>query len=225
MRLGEIIKVEREVKGISVSELSKQTSIPESVILRIEQDPEYTNTPHGLLQAKALMNFLNIDHSYIPKQEELPIKPPKSKPYILQYLVNGLILVLFFVFVYANAVYKGSVNVQVNQSSSPSFQQTSEESSSYVFEKVITLKSEGDVWITAIVDGEKSIFNIKEGEIKTIRFQNKVAFETIGNANQLVMVLNGQEVSLDREIVHNVFVDEEGIFYNGYNILRGKPKI
>lgn len=93
-------------------------------------------------------------------------------------------------------------------------------------QKQIILKSNGDVWITASIDGEKKIFNIKEGEVKVITFTNKIAFETIGNVHQLIMVFDDKEISLkDKEIIHNVFVDGEGIFYNGYNLLRGMPKI
>ena len=82
------------------------------------------------------------------------------------------------------------------------------------------------MWIAISVDGEKSIINLKEGESKTIHFNNKIVFETIGSADKLKIIYDGKEVKISgREIVHNVFVDSEGIFYNGYNVLRGVPKI
>jgi hypothetical protein len=50
--------------------------------------------------------------------------------------------------------------------------------------------------------------------------------DTVGNADKLNIIYGDQEVKIsDREIIHNVFVDSEGIFYNGYNVLRGAPKI
>ncbi|MCX7739069.1 MAG: hypothetical protein N2Z80_06650 [Hydrogenothermaceae bacterium] len=227
MKLGEIIKIEREVRGLSVSDLAKQVSLPESTIIRIEQDPDYIKTHHGILQAKAVLKYLNID-VYILLQPDETLKPQKSKKffYSSKYLTYSIALILFAIFLYANAVYRNQIDVQIDQNSTANLQVNQENLEYQHVEKVITLKSEGDVWITAIIDGEKIIFNLKEGESKTIRFENKVTFETIGNVNQLTMILNGKEVSLkDREIVHNIFADEEGIFYNGYNILRGKPKI
>lgn len=228
MKLGEIVKIEREARGLSVSDLAKQLSLPESTIRRIEQDPDYIKTHHGFLQAKAVLKYLNIDISILPQPEET-LEPQKSKKVFYatsKYITYSVILILFAIFLYANAVYRNQIDVQIDQNSTANLQVNQEDPESQHVEKVITLKSEGDVWITAIIDGEKIIFNLKEGESKTIRFENKVTFETIGNVNQLTMILNGQEVSLKyREIVHNIFVDEEGIFYNGYNILRGKPKI
>ncbi|NPA54590.1 MAG: hypothetical protein GXO21_08010 [Aquificae bacterium] len=85
----------------------------------------------------------------------------------------------------------------------------------------IVLKANSDIWLTAYVDGKEVILKLKKGEKKKITFCKKIRFETIGNANKLEVVFDNKKVKLsqNRKILHNVFVDSEGIFINGYNIV------
>lgn len=231
MNLGDIVRKHRERKSLSISELAEQTAIPENIIIKIETDPNYSNTPHGRLQAKNLLKFLGTDElDFLEKTEnETPYSDKISikKLELTKYMTHLAILIILLVFVYANAIY----NQKELEVTNKILDQSQLTQSKIIAEKPaqvrsITLKSTGDVWITAMIDGEKTIFNIKDGETKTINFQNKIAFETIGNVNQLIIQFGEQEVSFkDKEVIHNIFVDEEGIFYNGYNVLRGKPKI
>lgn len=233
MKTGEVIRKHREYKGLSICDLSKETSIPENIIQKIENDDEYINTPYGILHAKTIMKYLGIDSKEFFNESVLTDIDSQHPNFRYFYRLKsnhilhaGLILVLA-VFIYANAIYT-SEKVDIYKTTSdnvgkleyPDVQQETQKIDS------ITLKSSGDVWITAVVDGEKMIFNLVDGETKTINFENKIAFETIGNVNKLSIVFGNKEIVFkDKEIVHNVFVDEEGVFYNGYNVLRGKPKI
>ncbi|RMD46001.1 MAG: DUF4115 domain-containing protein, partial [Aquificota bacterium] len=85
----------------------------------------------------------------------------------------------------------------------------------------ITLKANSDVWLTAYVDGKEVILKLKKGEKKKLTFCKKIRFETIGNANNLKVVFDNKEVKLsqNRKVLHNVFVDSDGIFINGSNIV------
>lgn len=233
MQLKDIIRAKREQEGLSIEDLSKITSIPKHTIERLENDPQYFNTPHGRLHAKALIKFLNIDYTLDERVNGHPITDVKidQNKFLsikgFKYIPHIVGILTFIVFLYANAINNKETKVDITNYpqniSSPKEASYSPEKDT---RKEITLISNGDVWITVDIDGEKQIFNIKDGETKTITFDTKLAFETIGNVNKLTMLFKNQQVSIkDKEIIHNMFVDEEGIFYNGYNILRGKPKI
>lgn len=229
MDLGEKVKEYREKIGLSVSELAKETAIPESIIIKIETDPSYCSTAHGKLQAKKILKHLGVEFQEdVLETQHSPSVGRNSKKArgLTRYVIHLGLLVTLVVFIYANAIYRQE-KTELSSNTVPAYipkETQPEDNQPHI--SSITLKSSGDVWITATIDGEKTIFNIKEGETKTITFQNKIAFETIGNVHQLTIQFGDQEVSFkDKEVIHNVFVDEEGIFYNGYNVLRGKPKI
>ncbi|MCX7759570.1 MAG: helix-turn-helix domain-containing protein [Hydrogenothermaceae bacterium] len=232
MELGEVIKKKRESARLTIEDLSEKSSIPVKIIEKIEEDPEYIKTPYGKLQAKAIMKFLNIDYDIKINNTDTEVYKPSEKRYSniliksVKLIPHIAILVIFSIYIHATAKNSPSepkVSLNNTVDIKPTLENQTDTSDS---QKQIILKSNGDVWITASIDGEKKIFNIKEGEVKVITFTNKIAFETIGNVHQLIMVFDDKEISLkDKEIIHNVFVDGEGIFYNGYNLLRGMPKI
>lgn len=228
MNLGEKVREQREKRGLSVSELARETAIPESIIVKIETDPAYSSTAHGRLQAKKILRYLGVEE--IEETAQTHWHPPSSKisskvPGSGRYAVLLGLLVTLAVFIYANAIYRQE-KTELSATAPVYLPAETQQQENQPRVNSITLKSSGDVWITATIDGEKTIFNIRDGETKTITFQNKIAFETIGNVHQLTIQFGDQEVSFkDKEVIHNVFVDEEGVFYNGYNVLRGKPKI
>lgn len=230
MELGEIIKKRRESARLTLEDLSEKSSIPVNIIEKIENDPEYIKTPYGKLQAKAIIKLLNIDYNIETNTTEVYKHSQKRYSNILirsiRLIPHIVTLIIFSIYLHATAKNSPSESKVLLNSPLDIRQVSENQTDSSDNQKQIILKSNGDVWITASIDGEKKIFNIKEGEVKVINFTNKVAFETIGNVNQLIIVFGDKEMSLkDKEIIHNVFVDEEGIFYNGYNLLRGKPKI
>ncbi|MGC9006201.1 MAG: helix-turn-helix domain-containing protein, partial [Sulfurihydrogenibium sp.] len=190
--------------------------------------------PYGRLYAKKVLNFFGIDFKENKeKSEEIVSDSPSFQTKILNVVVNlvphTLAVFVMMFFLYANATFSiKNPDVKVNHvvekiydNQKPNGQTDTQKTVDH-----IVLESEGDVWITLSIDGEKKIINLKEGETKTIYFNEKISFETIGNADKLKIIFDGQEVKISgREIIHNVFVDSEGVFYNGYNVLRGVPKI
>ncbi|WP_297887346.1 helix-turn-helix domain-containing protein [Sulfurihydrogenibium sp.] len=234
MKFNETLRLERETRGFSLERLSQELDIPVYILEKLENDEDFsTKDSYGRLYAKKVAKFLNIDIPQENKDENMIPKNPGIDTKVLNVFVKlfphtvaGLVLLLF---IYANAnLFNKTTNIQINQIkqsySNPSDFQNQRETQNPIDH--ITLISEGDVWITMNVDGEKTIINLKEGESKTVYFTNKVTFETIGNADKLKIVFDEQEVKISgREIIHNVFVDSEGVFYNGYNVLRGVPKI
>ncbi|MGC9187939.1 MAG: helix-turn-helix domain-containing protein [Sulfurihydrogenibium sp.] len=235
MNISEIIKSEREKKSISLTELSEKTEIPEYILNRLENDEAYASQdPYGRLYAKKVLNFFGIDFKENKeKSEEIVSDSPSFQTKILDVVVNlvphTLAVFVMMFFLYANATFSiKNPDVKVNQILEKIYdnQKPNEQTDTQKTVDHIVLESEGDVWITLSVDGEKKIINLKEGETKTIYFNEKISFETIGNADKLKIIFDGQEVKISgREIIHNVFVDSEGVFYNGYNVLRGVPKI
>ncbi|NPA12779.1 MAG: hypothetical protein GXO45_02200, partial [Aquificae bacterium] len=45
-------------------------------------------------------------------------------------------------------------------------------------------------------------------------------FETIGNADNLIIIFNKKSIDFNNKIIHNLFVDAEGVFFNGYNLTK-----
>jgi cytoskeletal protein RodZ len=234
VEISKIIKLEREQRNLSINQLSEQVEIPSYIIEKLENDENYaTQDPYGKLYARKVLKFFGVDVPYEEKQEVVE-ETPKITTKILNPLVSvlphTLTILVLALFIYANAnFFSNKMEVQVNNIPEKYVNTVNTTKDQTQDQKVIdsiTLVSEGDVWITISVDGEKSIINLKEGESKTIKFNNKIAFETIGNADKLKIIYDGKEVKITgREIIHNVFVDSDGIFYNGYNVLRGVPKI
>jgi cytoskeletal protein RodZ len=232
MKISDNIKSARIGKGLTIEELSSLAGVSIDIIEKIEKDEEFVlKDPYGRLYAKKLCQFLQLDCN-IPS-ETVEINLIKEKNYsfsqkvskFLPHLFAGFILIAF---IYANANLNKNTTFQVNpvqhKEETKQVTITSENQDNKI--TYIVLKADDEVWITATIDGEKTIFNIKKGEEKTLYFENKIVFDTVGNADKLEIIFGDQEVKIsDREIIHNVFVDSEGIFYNGYNVLRGTPKI
>ncbi len=231
MEIRKILKLKRGEKNITVEDLSNILGIPKSILEKIENDEDFAiKDPYGKLYAKKVCQYFNIEYPTLKEEtklEELNTKESKVLNYVTSLFPHIFTLIVFTLFLYANASFKQDINIQVKpyQENKEQVQLQKEETEKEIINHII-LKAEDEVWITATIDDEKTIFNLKEGEEKVIYFNKKIAFETIGNANKLNIVFGNDEVKISNiEIVHNVFVDSEGIFYNGYNILRGIPKI
>jgi len=232
---GEYIKRLREEKGISKEEIAEKTKINISIIDEIEKcDNIYDLEPHKQLLAKQILKELGVEVKIKPQIEKVcniscreDLLEEKSNK--LSHILVLLILIALTFIASANINKTQIQTNQVVQQEKPDkvsvSNDTNQEQPEEIIQK-ITLKADDEVWITADIDGEKSIFNIKKDEEKTIYFKGKISFETIGNADKLRIIFNNQEVRFqNKEVVHNVFVDKEGVFYSGYNLLRGIPKI
>lgn len=231
MEIGKIIKAKREEKNLTIEDLSNILGIPKSTLEKIENNKDFAiKDSYGKLYAKKVCQYFNIEYPILKEEiklEEINNKESKVLNYVANLFPHTLALIIFAIFLYANASFKENINIQVKpyQQNKEQIQLQKEESKNKIID-YITLRAEDEVWITATIDDEKTIFNLKKGEEKVIYFNKKIAFETIGNANKLIIVFGDDEVKISNtEIIHNIFIDSEGIFYNGYNILRGVPKI
>ena len=232
MKISDNIKSARIGKRLTIEELSSLAGVSIDIIERIENDEDFVlKDPYGRLYAKKLCQFLQLDCNIPSETVEINLIKEKNHNFsqkvleFLPHLFAGFILVAF---IYANANLNKNPTFQVDpiQHKEETKQATITSESQDNKIAYIVLKADDEVWITATIDGEKTIFNIKKGEEKTLYFENKIVLDTVGNADKLRIIFGDQEVKIsDREIIHNVFVDSEGIFYNGYNVLRGAPKI
>jgi len=232
MKISDNIKSARIGKGFTIEKLSFLAGVSIDIIEKIENDEDFAlKNPYGRLYAKRLCQFLQLDCNIPSETVEINLIKEKNHNFsqklskFLPHLFVGFILIAF---IYANANLNKNATFQVNpiqhKEETKQATITSENQDNKII--YIVLKADDEVWITATIDGEKTIFNIKKDEEKTLYFGNKIVFETVGNADKLKIIFEDQEVKIsDREIIHNVFVDSEGIFYNGYNVLRGAPKI
>jgi cytoskeletal protein RodZ len=232
MKISDNIKSARIEKGLTTEELSSLAGVSVDIIEKIENDEDFVlKDPYGRLYAKKLCQFLQLDCNLPSETVEVNLIKEKNHSFsqkvskFLPHLFAGFILIAF---IYANANLNKNTTFQVkpvqHKEETKQVTITSENQDNKI--TYIVLKADNEVWITATIDGEKTIFNIKKGEEKTLYFENKIVLDTVGNADKLRIIFGDQEVKIsDREIIHNVFVDSEGIFYNGYNVLRGAPKI
>jgi len=232
MKISDNIKSARIGKGFTIEKLSFLAGVSIDIIEKIENDEDFAlKNPYGRLYAKKLCQFLQLDCNIPSETVEINLIKEKNHNFsqklskFLPHLFVGFILIAF---IYANANLNKNATFQVNpiqhKEETKQATITSENQDNKII--YIVLKADDEVWIIATIDGEKTIFNIKKDEEKTLYFGNKIVFETVGNADKLKIIFEDQEVKIsDREIIHNVFVDSEGIFYNGYNVLRGAPKI
>jgi transcriptional regulator with XRE-family HTH domain len=232
MKISDNIKSARIGKGLTIEKLSSLAGVSIDIIEKIENNEDFVlKDPYGRLYAKKLCQFLQLDCNIPSETVEINLIKEKNHSFsqkiskFLPHLFVGFILITF---IYANANLNKNTTFQVNpiqhKEETKQVAITSENQDNKI--AYIVLKADDEVWITATIDGEKTIFNIKKDEEKTLYFGNKIVLDTVGNADKLRIIFGDQEVKIsDREIIHNVFVDSEGIFYNGYNVLRGAPKI
>jgi len=240
--LGKILKEEREKRGLSLQDVNKRTKISVEVLSKIENSPEYLEKePYAKFLVKQLIKEYGLDikieepKKTVEVKEELPKKTEKKpSPAFISVITklfkfsfaSASIITIFFL---SKITTKADNNLSfvefiknVSYSTEPvevvSYKEVNRNGKKI---SDITLKANSDVWLTAYVDGKEVILKLKKGEKKKITFCKKIRFETIGNANNLKVVFDNKEVKLsqNRKILHNVFVDSDGIFINGSNIV------
>jgi len=239
--IGRILKEERLKRGLSLEEIHKKTKISVETLKNIEESPEYLeNEPYARFLVKQLIKEYNLNISIDEeKKEEAPVEVEKKKPKKeVVAFISALIGVFKFSFVISTIAgifylsqttavsnVKDRIVELISMSVEPeepieivSFKEVNKDGKKI---NDIVLKAKADIWLTAYVDGRETILKLKKGEKKKITFCKKIRFETIGNANKLEVVFDNKKVKLshNKKILHNVFVDSEGIFINGYNIV------
>ena len=239
--IGKILKEEREKRGLSIKEVNQKTKISLETLKNIEEDPSYPERePYAKYLIKQLIKEYGLDiHIEEPKKEEPVVEVKKEKKKSIPPALISAITKLFkFSFVSASIVSVIFLSrITTKAENNFSFKEFIQ-SISYPKEPVeiisfkeikkdgkkindITLKANSNVWLTAYVDGREFILKLRKGEKKKISFCKKIRFETIGNADKLEVVFDNKKVRLsqNRRVLHNVFVDSDGIFINGSNIV------
>ncbi len=231
--LRKLLRETRIEKGLSYNDLRKKTKIPSDIIKKIEEDEDFVEKNiYARMFLKQLLKTLGVSAEiqvYV-KQEKIENQENIN---IDGKLVNtSLGLTVLSGFIFMSLAFKGENSSQDLQAykiiletkpiveEQKPYVEIEDKKSIVERAKSIILKAESDVWITASVDGELEIINLKSGEEAEISFFNKVVFETIGNAKSLKINFNDREVVIKKEIVHNLFVDSDGIFLNGYNLIK-----
>ncbi len=240
VELSNICKEKQIEKGISLEVLFDITKIQMDIIEKLLNDEEYVikNFPYSKFLLLQIAKALEIDIEEFKKK--LTIKDDnKSKDGLdfkkVKKTINTAVVSVLTI---STMIYASTLNNQ-NDNEDTLFkylQQTSKDNklneeknllqNSYseidnIQENKIEFIAEGDIWLTAYVDGIERVIKLKKGESKTITFFSKIKIETLGNPQNLIINFKGQKVKLglDKKILHNIFIDNEGIFINGYNQL------
>ncbi len=231
---------ERLKRNISLKELHNITRIPIDVLKNLEENEDYIiNNPYSKYLLKFIAKNLNIDISDIeailnkPEDEEISNKLDIKK---------GINTTISTVLAMSTILYAANVNKikkhpdkfeiylkliseeNNTQSNKSLYEYNPNPSISKFKEKKIKFVANGKVWFTAYIDGIERVIKLSPNEEKEIKFFSKIKIETVGNANELFINFKDKTVKLtdNSKILHNIFIDEEGVFINGYNILQNK---
>ena len=254
-KVGKIFKEERVQKGLSIDDIFSKTRIPRKVIKSIEEDSEFfEKNPYAKLYIKQIAKVLDIDVDCFNPEESLTEKIKKlqdeENPIVekeeeaIKYkkvlnFVGSLSIILVLVALSVSFKNKAAdktpaskiildsqrTEITLKDNDVKKLKEQEKIKEANLLGKNLILKANSDVWITANIDGKKEVINLKEGEERSISFKKKITFETIGNVKNLTIKYNDKDVVIRKEIVHNVFVDADGIFLNGYNLLSDMRKI
>ncbi len=242
----ELIKKEREKNNITLEELSSKLKTTKAVIYNVENNEKFIekNKPYSLYLLKAICNELNIkieeenknkENFELPKPQNNTVKDQKYLSSIKEKIFNifklsFLSLALFSIFIYQ---YFTNNNVKLNNeeeiaSYSYEIPVYKENTKSYLSRQQNSLNniyiiSKNQTWISANIDGKDKVYNLTKNKKINITFKNKIHFITIGNASDIIIYYKGKKVTFqNKKLIHHIFVDNTGIFKNGYNILGKK---
>ncbi len=225
----EAFKALREEKNLSYEYLNQKFKIPLFVLRKLENDEDYIieNYPYSYLTLKTILKEYGKEcqvKEIKPKIE--PIEPiPESlferySSIVKAAFAFSLTVLFFFI---TKVIYKQPdeklPDVDYNYTkiglSEPVFL------SKTTKKPDVRLLAKGNVWISAYIDEKIHIFNLKKGDTLPLNFNKKVYFQTIGNADKVVLLFNKKKIRFSQKIIHNLFVDASGVFKNGYNLAQG----
>ncbi|WP_457642027.1 helix-turn-helix domain-containing protein [Persephonella sp.] len=225
-------KEKREELGISKEELRNRTKIPIDVITKLEEDEEYLEKePYARFLVKQIAISLDVEFDLkesLQSVEETPVKETKGFLHKVSriFFLSSLLFVFFILSASFDRAQKSDKFYDFLSTS-----EIEEETETAVYESedvykpsYITLKASGNVLLTAYIDGKEKIIKLRKGENKEIHFENKIKIETVSNAKDLIIIFNNKPVKLSysHKILHNIFIDADGIFLNGYNLAEKK---
>lgn len=229
-----LIKEARKNSNVSLEDISKKLKVPKHVLLEFENDETYfdKNYPYSLYLLRELANFLNIKISEV-KKEENPEETSHQKkdsiiPKIKEKIVSLFKLSFLFtsLFVFFLLIYSFNKKEDTTQIYNIKEEKINKKDLTYNIQKninktyILKIIARKDLWLTANIDGIEKVYKIKKNNRINLSFKKKIYFETIGNADGAILEFKNKKVNLGKnEIVHNIFIDKDGIFKDGYNIL------
>lgn len=211
--LGEFLKRERELKKISLRELSKNTRVREYLLKAIEEDRhELLPSPiyiRGFLSAYA--KYVRIDpHDVLLlyerslKGEEIIPSEVKSKRKVLRkaiwnrkpiWMVSGVIAISLLIYYFLHPYLSGIPNKQEVREALPILPTTQTPEVSPAVEGKpfsLELKAIEETWVQIQVNGQSQAEAFfKPGEGSSYQATNRIEL-LIGNAGGLDMVFNGR---------------------------------
>ncbi len=227
-------KERREELGISRQQLRDKTKIPVDIIEKLEEDQEYIKKePYARFLIKQIALTLDVQFDLdeqIEKTKPKPVETEKNKGFVFRLLKLSFLSSLLFTFFFLSASFDRPEKSQKFYEFL-SIKNTDSKTKENIYENQnkpiptsITLKATGNVWLTVYIDNVQQIIKLKKGERKNIRFKEKIKIETVGNPKDLVIMFNNKPVKLSysKKILHNIFIDSDGIFLNGYNLAEKK---
>lgn len=232
IQAGKLCKEEREKRGLRREDIHKATKIPVDIIRRLEEDENYLkNDPYAYFLMKVLLNYFKLDveisRKIEEKKEEKKLEKKEEKTnFILKFFktIFGSLALFFLIFLFSQNK-ENSKEDKLTKFFQAITYPSMEKPEKFLTEpkkiniRKIDLKAKDYVWITVYVDGKEKVIKIKNGQKVKLFFEKKIRFETIGNANNLEITFNKKKIKLSgKKIVHDLFVDSEGIFFNGYNL-------
>ena len=233
---GKLCKEEREKRGLSREDLHNITKIPVDIIRRLEEDENYLKKdPYAYFLMKVLIEYYNLDieldkedkkegKTESIKNEE---KKEEKQGFFFKFFKTVFAFLVGLIFVMINTSGKSKKENDIteffqligNPQPENKWIEIREGSTEKGIQK-ISLKAKDYVWITAYVDGKEKVIKLKKGQKIRLSFKQKIKFETIGNADNLIIIFDKKKVDFEKKVVHNLFVDGEGVFYNGYNLAK-----
>jgi len=238
---GKLCKEEREKRGLSREELHRITKIPVDIIRRLEEDENYLRKdPYAYFLMKVLVSYYNLDIQLTrdfdtQEQTEKPVEHREEEKEERQGFFFRFFKAVFTFVVIFTAGFLGLSSKDKNDDDfleflhaftyphpEPASHTAIIDATSKSGTKKISLKANDYVWLTAYIDGREKVIKLRKGQRMRLSFKNKIRFETIGNADNLVIIYEDKKVDFEKKVVHNLFVDGEGVFFNGYNLVKGE---
>ncbi|WP_457636315.1 helix-turn-helix domain-containing protein [Persephonella sp.] len=233
---GKLCKEEREKRGLSRKDLHNITKIPIDIIKRLEEDENYLRKdPYAYFLMKVLIDYYQLDIE-LERNPETDKKVENVKKvedteerqgFFIRLFKTVFVFLIGFIFVLISTSGKNKkengltdfFQLISNPQPEDNWIEIKDSSSKDGIQK-ISLKAKDYVWITAYIDGKEKVIKMKKGQKVKLFFRHKIKFETIGNAKNLVILFDDKKVDFEKKVVHNLFVDGDGVFYNGYNLAK-----
>ncbi len=238
IELSNICKETRKLQGLSLEELKFITKIPVDILDRLENDTIFLeqNYPYSKYLLKVIARSLDVDISELEHKLQDKEDIENISRFDLERLKKGVNTSITSLLAFSTLIYAATFNNDNEKNnnfykfltliSSNSEEQTGKnneiiEDNQIVEPIEIKFIASGDSWITAYIDGEEKVIKLKKGDEKTVKFFYKIKVETLGNPQNLKVYFKNRLISFKdkHKIIHNIFIDKDGIFVNGYNIL------